>query len=80
MKATAICVTPEHIKQGKRDACVGCPVELGVREVTGQRWLVGTTTMTLGTRDVPLPKAVSSWIRNWDAGKRCRPITFEVEL
>jgi hypothetical protein len=77
-------IKPQHITQGKRDVCVGCPVELAIRDATGQRFLVGSSMICKtgggGGPDFPLPKAVSNWIRNWDAGKVCKPMSFLLEV
>lgn len=77
-----ISIAAKHIKRGLRKSSSQCPVALAMREATGKNWLVGALVARLVEEqpDIPLPEKAKDWIAHWDAGKKRRPFSFEMDL
>lgn len=82
---TTIEVTKEDIANGKVDyRC--CPIALAGNRATGKKCTVGLAHIYVAvehanpTHQKPLPQSAVKFREDFDAGKKVRPITFQIDL
>lgn len=83
-------VTKEHIKQGQPSECARCPIALALHDVfkckvfitfETPRWIPVIAFECCGSNiSIPLPPIVEAFLDRFDAGKRCRPFTFDLAV
>ena len=73
-------VLASHIKRGKRRECSLCPIALAIT-----RQLKPTNPVKVDNEDVfmdgkyyRLPTETRRFITNFDAGRKCKPFSFEL--
>lgn len=86
MKITLV-VTKEHISSCTplNWSCRSCPVARALKDATGETWYVDydwaqQDVIRDADRAIKLPKRVERFIRGFDAGKRVRPFSIELEV
>lgn len=75
-------VTQEHIENGQRGDCGLCPVALAFHDAGYPDVQVRCYGVRLkkGAECLPLPKAVTCWISNFDLLGEGEPFGFELEM
>lgn len=77
-------VTQAHIKNGKRQRCVACPVALAMTDAgiedafAGPSDLMGVLTNQIFSVDTPTE--VRDFMRLFDGGRTVKPFSFEIEI
>ena len=75
-----ISVTAEDIKEGRPRLPHKCPIARAATRETGRTCLVGTRTFKCGFDPyIRLPKKARDFVRNFDAGKKVKPISFRIK-
>ena len=83
----SVAVKAEHIRDGQRAQCRGCPVALALAEATGQRWAVFLDTGGWLARaeaddgiapDLKLPLVVAIFMKRFDSGGEVYPFGFTI--
>lgn len=77
-------VNAEHIEEGTRHASQ-CPVALALRSAYPNKTfkvLNHDIIVREGEfwREIPVPDALFTWLRQYDLGKRMTPISFKLDL
>ena len=71
-------VLQKHILKGIPESACSCPIAQAVREVSPRKKRVAVLLdeMQVGSKTYDLPRAVSNFIKRFDAGKSVKPTTF----
>jgi hypothetical protein len=81
-------VTERDIDAGERGECLRCPMTLAANRATGKFCWVDFKDRAKrqlmlvidGVGCVPLPPEARRWVKNFDAGRRVKPLAFAVEI
>ena len=85
---TKIEVTQQHIDDGMKESCSGCPVALAINELlleSASANVGGTSVAFYTTNDTSallsfLPQEAANFIREFDCGLPVYPFNFEIEF
>lgn len=79
-----ITVTEEHIKKGKRQSCIECPIALAINDaaVFSTRAVVKHVSVREDNSllTIPLPRKATSFIYHFDAAEPVEPFSFHLNI
>jgi len=84
---TAVTVTAEHIANGERGECMGCPVWLAITDALPGLAYLAVFIQDIQLRpdpddddaEVEMPAEVLDFVRDFDLGLPVEPFTFELD-
>lgn len=78
---TTIFVNQTHIDHGRPGTCTLCPIALAIQEATGiQQVGVNIVEVRIDGKYFDLPREVTEFINQFDAGGSVEPFEFELCL
>ena len=76
-----ISVKQRHIKEGRRNASMYCPIALATQEAAGtENCGAGPCKMWIGDNFYSLPPSARDFVNYFDRGFPVAPFEFEIEL
>lgn len=76
-----ISVEQNHILEGLKGDCCGCPIAIAVSEQVKPRFVeVHDAAVYINDKKYPLPERAQEFIYSFDSGETVTPFTFELTL